>query len=129
MICNICKKYSSDASQVGIRQFYIHGKLRSFVVCLKPEHPNALEILTQKVDTEEKAMIERQKKIEEDAKKVLAEEEKRKREYEEQIAREKEEATYKRSMHNFEQLTNLNPRAMAEIFKRLKEAYESQNKE
>lgn len=129
MICNICKRYSGDTSQVGLRQFNIHGTIRTFAVCLKPEHEDALQKLTEMVDAEERAILEKQKKIEEEAKKVLAEEEKRKKEYEQKIARETDEKNYKRAIYNFEQLTGfLNKKAMAYIYKMLKEAYE-QNKE
>lgn len=130
MQCVICNKYSGHTSDINLDKFRIDGIDYIYPVCQTSqdgrftEHKDANEIISEIVHKEQ----ERQKQIEEQlkqrAKEILEKQEADSKANQERIARDNEERTYKTAMHNFHELTQGNDRAMKEIYRTLKEAFE-----
>lgn len=132
MFCNICGKYSAHTSDIDVRKFRVDGVDYMFAVCVS-ENPKDTSFKRHK---DEQAQIEaivhkeiEDRKAQEEmlrakAKEVLLKTETEKREQEERVKRETEERTYTKSMSEFANLTQTNKRAMHDIYKALKQAYE-----
>lgn len=132
MICKVCGKYSQHTSEIDLRKFRVDGIDYMMPVCVSD---NPRDTRFQRHDDEQSKIEEivrseiAKRKAEEiainqKAKEVLAQEEADKKANQERASRDNEERTYKTAMHNFHELTQGNDRAMKEIYRMLKEAFE-----
>lgn len=130
-ICKICGKYSSHSNEVKHEKFRVDGIDYFFDVCGNSldgrfsEHLDAQERIEEIVRADIKRRQDQQNAIEAEQKRLEEKRQKDMRELQERTARETDERTYKTALYNFDQLTQGNDRAMKEIYRRLKHAYES----
>ena len=128
LICHICGKYSSNANEIAIRTYNINGFDRKFAVCINPEHPDSQKILSDMVNRQDKANKETFQKTQLEADKILKQELDRQVLHEIAVKKAIEEKAYTESIRTFNRLFQ-SAKARAEIFKALKDAFESESKE
>ena len=127
MICHICGKYSSNPNEIAIRTYNINGFDRKFAVCINPEHPNSQKILSDMLERQNKADKEAFERTKAEADRILKQELDRQALHEIAVKRAIEEKAYTESIRTFNRLFQ-SAKARAEIFKALKDAFESESK-
>ena len=132
MICKICGKIRPNTSDINVKRFVVDGIVYYYPVCLENgdfqhSHKDEQQLITDIVHKEQNKDKELKEKIEKERKELLAKQEADIKANQERVARDNEEMSYRTAMHNFHELTaGQNKRAMSEIYKALKNAYESE---
>lgn len=129
MICTICGKISSHTSDINIKKFVVDGITYMYPVCLdngdfQHSHKDEQQLIADIVHKEQAKAKELKDRLEQDRKELLAKQEADAKANQERVARDIEEMSYRTAMHNFNDLVQGNKRAMRDIYKMLKDAYD-----
>lgn len=132
MICKICGKIRPNTSDINVKRFVVDGIVYYFPVCLdngdfQHSHKDEQKLIEDIVHREQDKEQELKEKIEKERKELLAKQEADLKANQEKVAKDIEESSYRLAIKNFHDLTaGHNKRAMSEIYKELKDAYESE---